>query len=231
MIPINLTLINTFKNVLANKGIFFINRYFFTSLVNLLQLSKIEAGYKAYLVPMRSNKIVQFVVFETTLDTKQFIKRWDGYKRSVNSDLDVVLQQSERNGIFNYVAQHYCAPGETQFDFTKEERTSRVPQAQIKSKQLGGFSLLRSERIDDATADESKVFIFITDPNADINVYRHLSNRNKLNIYEAFYQNCQYAYILEFFVKNKYIVELLKQLKQYDIHEIGVYKECSLQSV
>lgn len=180
---------------------------------------------------MRSNKIVQFVIFETTLDSKQFIKRWDGYKRSVNSDLDVVLQQSERNGTFSYVAQHYCAPGEIQFDFAKEGRTSRVHQVQIKSKQLGGFSLLQSERIDDANADESKVFIFIADPHADINVYRHLTTRNKLNTYEAFYQNCSYAYILEFFVKNKYIAELLKQLKQFDTHEIGVYKECIMQSV
>jgi len=193
--------------------------------------SKIEASYKAYLVEMRSNKIVQFVIFETTLDSKQFIKRWEGYKRSLNSDLHVILQQSERNGIFSYIAQHYCAPGEIQFDFTKEGRTSRIPQVLIKSKQLGGFSILQSERMNDTNAGESKVFIFVSDPHADIDIYRHLAIRSELNIYEAFYQNCQCTYILEFFVKNKYLTELLKQLKQFDTHEIGVYKECAMQLV
>ena len=83
----------------------------------------------------------------------------------------------------------------------------------------------------DTHVDESKVFAFLTSSKADLNMYKQLSAHGKLNIYEAYYENCQYAYILEYFVKNKYVAELLEQLKQYDVPEIGIYKECALQAV
>jgi len=180
---------------------------------------------------MRTGKIVQFVCFETTLDTEQFIKRWEEYSRSINSDLDVTLQQSEKDGLFRYIAQHRCAAGELQFVFTQAKRSSRTPQVGIKTKQAGGYSILQSERMNDAHADESKVFAFLIYPQTDLNVYRQLSAHSKLNIYEAYYENCQYAFILEFFLKNKYVTELLEQLKQYDAAEIGIFKECILQTV
>ncbi len=180
---------------------------------------------------MRRNKIVQFVCFDTILASEQFIKRWEQYSRSVNSDLDVTLQQSEKNGGFRYIAQHRCPPGELQFVFTKEGRSSRTPQVEIKAKQAGGYSISQEERANDVHAGESKVFAFLINPQTDLNVYRQLSANGKLNIYEAYYENCQYAYILEFFVKNKYMAELLEQLKQYDVPEIGIYKECVLQAI
>ena len=155
-----------------------------------------EAGFIAYLTTMREEKIVQFVCFETILGTEQFIMQWEQYTRSVNSDLDVTLQQSEKNGVFRYVAQHRLAAGELQFVFTKPRRSSRTPEVEIKARQAGGYSILQAERMDDAHADESKIFIFLTDPRADLNVYKQLSSHCKLNIYEAYYENFQYAYIL-----------------------------------
>ena len=179
---------------------------------------------------MRKDKIAQFVCFDTTLGTEQFIKRWEQYSRSVNSDLDVTLQKSDKNGGFRYLAQHRCAPGELQFVFTKEGRSSRTPQIEIKVKQAGGYTILQAERMNDTHTDESKVFVFVGNSQSDLNVYRQLSAHSKLNIYEAYYENCQYAYILEYFVKNKYVAELMEQLKQHDAAEIGMYKECALQT-
>lgn len=178
---------------------------------------------------MRADKIVHFVCFETTLSTEQFITRWEQYTRSVNSDADVTLQQSEKNGIFRYIAQHRCAAGELQFVFTKAAKSSRTPEVGIKEKQAGGYSILQAERMDDANADDKKVFVFVTDATTDLNVYKQLSTNSKLNIYEAYYENCQYAYILEYFIKNKHAADLVKQLQQQDAVEIGMYKECVLQ--
>jgi len=180
---------------------------------------------------MRADKIVQFVYFETTLDSEQFIKRWEQYSRSVNSDVDVTLQQSAKKGLFSYIAQHRCAAGELQFVFTKEGRSSRTPQVEIKAKQAGGYSVLQLEKMNDAHSGESKIFAFLINPQTDLNAYKQLTAHSKLNIYEAYYENCQYAYILEFFVKEKYCAELFEQLKQLDPAEIGIYKECVLQAV
>ena len=180
---------------------------------------------------MRTGKIVQFVSFETILGSEQFIAKWEEYSRSVNSDADVTLQQSEKKGVFRYLAQHRCATGEFQFVFSKAGRSSRTPEVEIKAKQAGGYSILQAERMNDAHKNESKVFAFLINPQTDLNAYRQLSTHSKLNIYEAYYENCQYAYILEFFVKNEYTAILIEQLKQNDAAEIGVYKECVLQAV
>jgi hypothetical protein len=196
---------------------------------NYLKIGK--ASYKAYLGKMKENKIVHFVCFETTLGTERFIKRWEEYNRSPKCDLDVTLQRSEKNGVFRYIAQHRCTASELQFVFTKPARSSRIPQIGIKTEQVGGYSILHAERMNDAHDDESKVFVFLMHPQADLNNYRQLTTHSKLNIYEAYYENCQYAYILEFFVKNKYTAELFGQLNQYDAAEIGIYQECAMVAV
>ena len=178
---------------------------------------------------MRQDKTVQFVCFETTLDTERFISQWEHFTRSANSDVDVTLQQSEKNGVFKYIAQHRYAAGEFQFVFTKATRSSRTPEIEIKAKQAGGYSILQLERSTDARADESKIFVFLTNSQTDLALYKQLSIAGKLNIYEAYYENCQYAYILEFYVKNKNAAELMAQLKLLEPNEVRIYKECILQ--
>jgi hypothetical protein len=178
---------------------------------------------------MRQDKTVQFVCFETVLDTEQFIIQWEHFTRSANSDTDVTLQQSEKNGVFKYIAQHRYTAGEFQFVFTKATRSSRTPEVEIKAKQAGGYSIVQFERSTDARADENKVFAFIINPQTDLSPYKKLSPLAKLNIYEAYYENCQYAYILEYYVKTKNAEQLMEQLKSQDPAEVRVYKECALQ--
>ncbi len=58
-----------------------------------------------------------------------------------------------------------------------------------------------------------------------MDVYTGLSAYSKPNIWEAYYQNCTYAYILEYFISNVYAEELLSQLRLHKIDESGIYKE------
>jgi hypothetical protein len=176
-------------------------------------------------------KIVQFVCFETALNSEEFIKRWENYKRSLNSDLHVTLQQSQKeNGMFKYIAQHNSSGDELRFSFTKASRPSRIIQVTIKVKQVGGYLVLQEERKNNTHTNESKIFVFLADANIDLETFRQLSGHADLNIYSAYYENCSYAYVLEFFVKNKYVAELLNELKQYTT-EIDIYKECTLPVV
>ena len=171
---------------------------------------------------------VQFVCFETTLDKELFVKRWEKFNRSPNSNDHVVLQQSEKNGLFKYIAQHRFESGELQFVFSSEGRTSRIAQARISTKHAGGYSILQAQRLKSTIANERKVFVFITNPKANLDVFKKLSTPGQLNIYEAYYENCRYAYILEYFVKAKDAVLLIEQLTISDIAEAGIYKECAL---
>ena len=193
-----------------------------------LQQTNSGDDYKTYLVKMTSNTKVQFVIFETTLSAEPFMIRWKEFKRSSKSDADVILQQSDYNGGFRYIAQHRFVSEEVQFVFSKEKRSSRVAQELIKSNKAGGYSILQAERLTDAGPNERKVFAFISNPATGLKGYKNLSPEGKLNIYEPYYQNCKFAYILEYFIKRKQAEGLVEQLKNLDTADAAIYQECKI---
>lgn len=174
---------------------------------------------------METNEKVQFVCFETKLNKEQFAKRWEQYGRSLNSNVNVTLQQSEKNGMFSYIAQHRLTSSELEFKFSNEGRTSRIVQVPIKTMLAGGYSILQTNRLNNTSDNESKIFIFLSDRQADFTVYKKLFAPENLNIYEAYYENCIYSYILEYYVKTRDAAILLAQLKEYNMADIGIYKE------
>jgi hypothetical protein len=178
---------------------------------------------------MSQTSIVQFVSFETILDREKFIPQWELFNRSAKTVLRVTLQQSEKKGGFQYMAQHRYAEGEFQFVFEKRAKSSRTPEVEIKARQAGGYAILQLERNIDTYEDENKVFVFISDPQTDLQPYRELSNNKNLNIYEAFYENCQHAYILEYFITHKDEAAFLEKLRLYCPNKFEVYKDCMLE--
>ena len=177
---------------------------------------------------MKEETIVQFVVFETTLDSEAFFLQWERYKQSMNDESDITLQQHVlQNGRFKYISQHKCSSSDFRFVFNKERRVSKTPEAEIRKKLAGGYSALQLECTGETKKDESKIIVFVQDPQTDLDSFRQFCVHGKLNIYEAYYENCQFAYILEFFVKNEYAVAVLQQLKILtSFAEAGIYKEC-----
>lgn len=177
---------------------------------------------------MKEQTIVQFVVFETTLDSREFFVRWEQYNRSINDEASATLQRHVlENGKFKYVSQHKCSSNEFRFLLNTERRSSKNPVAEIRKKLTGGYSAIQLEYAGETKADESKIMIFVLDPSADLDGFRQFSVHGKLNIYQAYYENCEFAYILEFFVKNEYAADVLQQLKILtSFAEAGIYTEC-----
>lgn len=180
---------------------------------------------------MSASKIVQFVCFETKLDSDVFINKWQDFARSDNIDHDVTMHQSVKANGFRYLAQHHCTSGDFKFVFEKSKRSSRTPEVEINAKLVGGYSLMQAAKKKEYQELESKVFAFLIDPRADLEVYKQLNVQTALNIYEAYYENCRFAYILEFFVDNANTEELMELLKQPEITESGIYKECAVQVI
>lgn len=180
---------------------------------------------------MKEDSIVHFVCFDTTLDIAPFMRRWEDYKRSANSDADVTMQQSVKKDSFRYIAQHYCTAGELRFSFTKSARRSphHAAQINITEHEAGGYSILQAERKGSLRAGENKIFVFVHSAQADVDAYRGLSVHGKLNIYSAYYENCRYAFIMEYFTPKEYTGALTEQLSQFRDVEIGVYKQYAMQ--
>ena len=100
------------------------------------------------------------------------------------------------------------------------------PDHRSKVVQTGGYVPLQMECDTHPAIDETCILAFVRDENANISLCRKLPY-HYLNIYEAYYTNCLYAYILEFYVKEENARTFVGQLKKRLDHvETGVYKEC-----
>jgi len=177
---------------------------------------------------MLKEKIVQFVTFETVLGREQFVAHWEKFTRSDYGDRAVLLHQSEKNGTFKYLAMHRHEGG-FKFIFERARVSSKNPQMAIKVVQEGGYSTLRLSRSTDCQPNESKIFCFIQNPQADINLYKDLNTESNCNVYVAYYENCRFAYILEFFVNNDRAKELLDSLKSHNLNDMAIYKEMTME--
>jgi hypothetical protein len=177
---------------------------------------------------MDIKRVVHFVCFETSLDSEAFIEKWKRYTNSLYDYKKATLQKTNTNTHFKYIAQHRCTSSEFQFICTKGAKLTRTREVEIKKRQIGGYTVVYEERSGNTKECETKVFAFLIYPNANLDFCKQLSNRGKLNIYEAYYENCAYAYILEFFVKDENIPILIEQLHQYKVVDVRTYKECIL---
>jgi len=90
---------------------------------------------------MPEDKIVQFVFFETILESSEFINEWERFVRSENRDVKVTLQQTPAKNGFKYIAQHYSAADEFSFVFFRPKRSAKVSGVEVVAKKAGGYVL------------------------------------------------------------------------------------------
>ena len=182
---------------------------------------------------MAQSTIVQFVSFETILDVDEFIVKWEQYNRSSESDLKVVLQQSQLDTkSYRYLAQHRIPTGDFHFTFSKGKKTSRLPEVEIRTRQIGGYIEINGQRKNNlCLPGENKLFAFINSPYLDMEEIGKIFSQGSFNVYEAFYESCQYRYILEYFAEDEQLRHALGLLKAMDLAGFGLYKECLVKSL
>ena len=176
---------------------------------------------------MEKDTIVQFVCFETTMDTPEFRAQWEESNKLVTGKQSVTLQQEvDGKNFHRYLSQHRFNEDDARFTFKKERRSAQDPGIEIRVKEVGGYSALQLECDHETTEVDCKVFVFLNkDP--ELTLYKELLSYQYLNIYQAYYESSMYTYILEFFVDSKQLPALIEQLKTHNrVSEIGVYKEC-----
>jgi hypothetical protein len=181
---------------------------------------------------MKNDKIIQFVAFITNLELDVFAPKWEHYaKRLMSGKTEPVLLQivSGTKNRFRFISQHEWPDRDFQFSFMDERKSEHFPEHNVKVVQTGGYIPLRPEKRHVEEDGDVKLLAFISHNENDIEFYRNLSLFHHLNIYQAFYESCSYAYVLEFFVSEKNADQLMVQLKQRtSVNETGIYKECLL---
>lgn len=176
---------------------------------------------------MKKDKIVQFVCFETPVKSDVFISQWEQYNDMVKIRQDVTLQQeSAYKNKYQFISQHRYDADEINFVFKKGKRSSHILEVEMRVKEIGGYSPIQIECNQDSDDDESKIFLFLNCNETELKFFRQLPDYHFLNIYQAYYESCNYSYILEYFIENKFAEQLIDTVKTQNRNaEIGMYKE------
>jgi hypothetical protein len=177
---------------------------------------------------MKKDKIVQFVCFETKAESGTFISQWELYNDMVKVKQDVtLLEESAYKNKYRFISQHRYSPDEVQFVFKKGIRSTHIHEVEMKIKEIGGYSPIQSDFSNDSDTEESKILLFLNCNESELKFFRQLPDYHFLNIYQAFYESCNYSYILEYFIENKFAEQLIDTVKAQNRNaEIGMYKEC-----
>lgn len=176
---------------------------------------------------MKKDTIVHFVGFITSLGPDEFGVGWDRYARLLaDKKRDTGFQQSVSGGKnkFTYLSQHEWTGRDSTFTFMNERKSEHFPEHNVRVVQLGGYLLLDSIKKHAVDEDDNRLMAFTGTDENDIDQYRRLPF-HLLNIHQAYFENCLYGYILEFFVPVSMMGELLLELKQKQGVETSVFKE------
>lgn len=170
---------------------------------------------------------MQFVSFETTMPTDEFRTQWKEYNKLVSSKQEVTLQQEvDGKSLSRYLSQHRFEENDLTFRFQKERKSTRGQEIELRIKEAGGYLAVQLQCDHESSSGSCKVFVFL-DSTPELENYKELLSYQYLNIYQAYYENCSYTFIMEFFVENSQIPELMEQLKLKNLaSKIGIYKEC-----
>lgn len=178
---------------------------------------------------MKKDNIVQFVGFVTNLPFEEFVPRWENYsKRQLTSNSEPILHQKEpeAKNKFRYISQQGCPELEFHLINKNERRSDHFPDQNVRIIQIGGFVPLKQKRRSPEDESDIKLIAFISHDETELDFYGDLPFYHNLNIYQAYFESCLYGYVMEFFVSEKEADDLLRQLKQRQGIETGIYKEC-----
>lgn len=177
---------------------------------------------------MQKGGIIHFVGFITGIEPEDFVTQWEQYARHFKTRSGGIFlqqQETETKYRFKYLSRHEYREGDIRFSFMQERSSEHFPEQQVKVVQAGGYSPLQVECRHPGNSKDATVMVFVSQKKNDSSFYQEL-NYHKLNIYEAYYENCIYSFILEFFVAEAAVADMLLQLKPIPGIETSVYKEC-----
>ena len=181
---------------------------------------------------MKKDTIFQFVCFDTPLSLDAFFPQWENFagKFLSNRASAISLHQQEANkNKFRYVSKNEWPSDDFQFVFQKGKVSDRFSAGQVKVTQAGGYSPVQIEHARKAGKGELKVLAFVNDVRTDLAFYREIKPYSHLNIYEAYYENSLFQYVLEYFAKEPDAMFILEQLKKQSAQtETSLYRECEL---
>lgn len=178
---------------------------------------------------MNRDTIVQFVCFISPLEHEEFMEMWEPFAKLLVKDSKSILLHEriseKKNNSFTYVSQHTCHTADFSFVFMKGKSKDHFPEHKARIKQAGGYLPLQVQCRYNKSKTDATIIAFVAHGETELDFYRHQSF-HYLNIYEAYFENCAYGYVMEFFLEHQEAPALLTLLQARTGVEAALYKEC-----
>jgi hypothetical protein len=107
----------------------------------------------------------------------------------------------------------------------KGRESEYFPDHNVKVTQAGGYSLLTKAKAYRYEDGESKIIVFVNNNKVGIDFFTLMPSYKRRNIYKAYFENCAFSYIIEFFVKENDIDDFMLQMKEHEWAETEIYKD------
>lgn len=183
---------------------------------------------------MKKNNIYEFVCFETLLELKDFRQQWDEFARFfLDKGVErIVLNKKDSEKIkYRYVSKKQWPVESFQDVFSAAKLPGSFAANQVKVLPKGGYASIEMGHEKKAEKTEVQVIAFVHDDIIDTKKMRENKLCKSMNIYEAFYQNSKYNYIIEFFTDKAHTDQLVAAIKnEFSKAEIGVFAEAAVLS-
>lgn len=180
---------------------------------------------------MNKENVVQFVGFVTKLKPQEFTENWHQYSNQSKEQLRTTKLHEATGGKttnrYSYLSQHFSDSAEFKFAFMKGKSSENFPERMAKVVLMGGYTAIQLELTRHERTNEQMLVVFLNGDETELDFYRE-QQYQYLNIYQAYYENCSYSYILEYFVAADDAEELINILKTRSHNELALFKECSL---
>lgn len=176
---------------------------------------------------MNKDNITHFVGFITRLEPPAFVDQWSHYATGSEngSNLFVLQETGAKAGKYKYVSRHEFGEQSFRFSFMKTRDSEHFPEQKARVIMFGGYI---PEETAGRTTGKRRIRALFTSDRIELDAYRLLAP-GALTIYQPFYENCLFSYILEFFVQDNKVDELVDELtKKNEAVDIAVYHECQI---
>ncbi len=177
---------------------------------------------------MQNENLLQFVGYITQLNSDEFLLQWESFaKENRIKDSSVVLQQGiETKGKYKFLSIHNCRKDEFNFDFMKSRKSRVFPEQKVKVMQTGGYISIGPGLSSIEEEAELRILAFLSPSIINLDFFNQLPFSQSMKTYQAYYENCTYGHILEFFITEVELPVLMAQLTTGPIIDTAVYRNC-----
>lgn len=161
---------------------------------------------------MKKESIVQFVCFATKLEPAEFSPLWKEFAKSSKADsINLYEVKKKEKSRFRYISRLSSHNADFRFAFMKGRNSDHFPEQTAKVIQLGGYSTIQQEGAKKKKPNEVKVMAFMEENTYALDFCKK-QEYSSLDIYQAYYENCKYSYIMEYVLPLTGVDSLVEKL-------------------